>query len=253
MIYVAAASYIFQNEAKFFYKHKELAHDYQYALSKDYQELNIPINDDINLHALWIKQHDAKGLVLYFAGGDYLSGELSKSQEFYFHLGYQLLIPEYRGNGKSTGKYETEDDIFSDANQWMKMAGSIADSLPVVLVGREFGSGIAAEAYQDNQSELLIMEEPYRAWNDVMLRKYFWWLPHTYFTHFEIPTWKYIRASTHPVVIIHPTEAKNIKLKNSELLLEYFKPGDVLITVNGKNIDYQSKEFLNKFEQVKLP
>lgn len=253
MIYVAAASYIFQNEDKFFFKHQELSSDFQYTLNTDFQELNIPLNKDTHLHALWLQHNNKKGMILYFPDGNYESGQLSNSQKFYFQLGYDLIIPDYRGNGKSTGKYHLEEDIYQDAQQWMKMTLSIADSLPVVLVGQEFGSGIAAKVAQSSQAKLLILEKPYRAWNEVMLRKYFWWLPHTYFTQYKIPTWKFIRATSIPIVLIHSTDSKNIKFKNSEILLQYFKPGDILISPQGETIDYQSKEFLNKFNQIKLP
>lgn len=253
MIYVAAASYIFQNEDKFFFKHEVVSSDFQYSLSEDFQELNIPLNEDVHLHALWLQHRNKKGMLLYFPEGNYASGQLNNSQRFYFQLGYDLIIPDYRGNGKSTGKYPSEEDVYLDADQWLKMAFSLADSLPLVIVGQEFGSGIAAELYQSNQANLLILEEPYRAWNEIMLRKYFWWLPHTYFTQFRIPSWKYIRASKNPIVIIHPTESKNIKFKNSEILLEFFKPGDIMISLEGEEIDYHSKEFLNKFEKIKLP
>ena len=253
MIYVAAASYIFQNEDKFFFKHQELSSDFQYTLNTDFQELNIPLNKDAHLHALWLQHNNKKGMILYFPDGNYESGQLSNSQKFYFQLGYDLIIPDYRGNGKSTGKYHLEEDIYQDAQQWMKMTLSIADSLPVVLVGQEFGSGIAAKVAKSSQAKLLILEKPYRAWNEVMLRKYFWWLPHTYFTQYKIPTWKFIRATSIPIVLIHSTDSKNIKFKNSEILLQYFKPGDILISPQGETIDYQSKEFLNKFNQIKLP
>lgn len=253
MLYVAAASYIIQNEARFFYKQDKIDTDYQYNLHPDFKELNIPINQKINLHGLLLKNKNKKALILYFSGSDYISGQINKSQEFYFKLGYDVLIPEYRSSGKSTGKYQTEEDLYSDAKQWMKMANSLSDSLPIILVGQDFGCGLAAHVHTYNQSDLLILEEPYLAWNDIMLRKYFWWLPHTWFTNYRIHTGKFIRVSSKPIVLIHPSESKNILYKNSELLLEYIKPGDVLITLDGEEIDYESKEFLNKFAKIKLP
>lgn len=253
MLYVAAASYIFQNEADFFYEQEEINADFQYHLEMDYKELNIPVNKENNLHALWLRQDKRRGIILFFPGRDYISGQVEKSQEFYFELGYDVIIPDYRSAGKSTGKYYSEEDLYADAFQWMKMAVGISDSLPVILVGQDFGCGLAAQANTLNLADLLILEEPYMAWKDIMLKKYFWWLPHSWFTNFEIPIWKFLRASTNPVVLIHPSESKNISYTNSELLLEYFKPGDQLITLSGEKIDYGSKEFLDKFEKVKLP
>lgn len=253
MLYVAVASYIFQNEANFFYDHEEKSADFQYNLEIDFEELNIPLNSENNLHGLWLKQNDKRGLILFFPGSEYISGEINESQKFYFSLGYDLIIPDYRSTGKSTGKYYSEEDLYADALQWMKMTAGISDSLPLILVGQDFGCGIAAQVNTYNLADLLILEEPYVAWNDVMLRKYFWWLPHSWFTQFKIPTWKFIRASSDPVVLIHPSKSKNIRYKNSELLLEYFKGGDQLITLDSEKIDHKSKEFSDKFEKIKLP
>jgi hypothetical protein len=254
MLYVAAASYIFKNEAQFFYKQEQKDAQFEYAESLNFNELNIPVHDELSLHALWLKNPKRKGVVLYLPDGEYISGKLSESALFYYNLSYDIIVPEYRGNGKSIGKYETEEDLYFDAHQWLKMANGIANTLDVVIVGQGFGAGLAAQAYSSNSNaDLLILENPYRAWNDVMLRKYFWWLPHSYFTNFEIPTWEYLRASSGPIVLIHPTDSKSIKFKNSELLLEYLKPGDILISLQGETIDYQSNEFLNKFEKVNLP
>lgn len=253
MLYIAATSYIIQNEARFFYEQEKYDSTYQYNLQMDFQELEIPLNEEIHLHALWLKHKLKRGLVLYFPGDQYLSGQLSEGQKFYYDLGYDIIIPDYRYNGKSTGKYHSEEELYLDADQWVKMAVSLSDSLPLVLVGQDFGCGLAAQVYAHQVADLLILQEPYWAWNEIMLKKYFWWLPHSWFTKYEIPTWKYLRDSTHPVVLIHPSNSKNIGFKNSELLLEYLKPGDRLITIGGEEIDYESKEFLNKFENIKLP
>jgi len=253
LLYVAAASYIFKNETRFFYSQDQISENKTYELDFPFEELWIPFNSEMKIHALWVKKPDRRGVVLYFPGSNYTSGELNESQKFYYQLGYDLIIPDYRNTGKSTGKYQIEEDIYSDAQQWLKMANSLSDSLAVILVGQDFGSGIAAQSYPGNKADLLILEEPYYSWNQIMLRKYFWWLPHSYFTQFEIPVWQFIRASSNPVVLIHPTQSKEIKYRNSEILLEYLKPGDLILSLENDHIDYQSKEFLNKFEKVKLP
>jgi len=253
MLYIAIASYILKNEAQFFYNQEELVADYQYDLRQNFQELKIPINDQLELHALWIKNEVNRGYILYFPGSEYLSGELNESQKYYYSLGYHLIIPDYRGTGKSNGKYNLEEELYQDAAQWLKLSRSLADTIPLLMVGQGFGSGIAAQAYRNSSAQLLILEKPYYAWNNVMLRKYFWWLPHTYFTSFKVPTWEYIRASSQPIVLIHPTESKDIKFKNSELLLDYLKPGDRLISLPGDKIDYKSRAFLEYFDKVKLP
>jgi hypothetical protein len=253
MLYVAAAAYIFNHESRFFYKHSNLSKDFNYEFGLDFQELFIPITNDINLHGLWFKHDQKKGIVLLFPASDYVSHKIDSSHLFYYNLGYDLIIPGYRGVAKSTGSYSNEEAMYEDAIQWSKLSKSLADSLPIIVVGQEFGSGLAAKAYSSSFADLLILEKPYYEWNLIAMRRYFWWLPHSYFTKFKIPTWEYIRASTKPIILIHPFNSKKIGYKNSELLLSYFKPGDQLISLEGEEINHYDKKFLDKFEQINLP
>ena len=253
ILYLAATSYIFENEESFFFNHSELEQNHSYDINGDFQEMEIQINPEVKLHALWFKQKQSKGIVLYFPNGDYQSEELDLQSNFYYQEGFDLLIPVYRGNGKSTSKYQSEEALYSDAVQWYKMAHSLADSNAIIIAGREFGSGMAAYLGGKLPAELVILENPYYSWDAIMLRKYFWMLPHSYLTQYKIPVWEYVRKSTNKTLLIHATNASFIKIDNSHQLLQYLKPGDKLIEVKGENINYQDAEFQKSMKRLGFP
>ena len=234
-LYVAVTSYIFKNEERFFFDHDSLSKEALYLYTVPFEELQIKINEEIQLHALLFKQKEAKVLVLKFPESDYQSVGYDIHSDLFYQLGYSILIPEYRGSGKSTSVFTSEDDIYSDSQQWYKMARRMADSLPLVVVGKDFGCGAAAWIGGENTIDLVILDTPYYSWNKVMLRKYFWWLPHTYLSQYKIPVWEFIRKSMNKTILIHATKGDNIKYDHSLQLLEFLKTGDELITLEADN------------------
>ncbi|NPD46255.1 MULTISPECIES: S9 family peptidase [unclassified Lentimicrobium] len=250
MLYIAATSYIFQNEDSFFFNHDQLEQNYIYDFKNNFQEMEININPEVSLHALWFKQEKAKGLLLYFPNGDYQSENFDIQSIYYYQMGFDVLIPEYRGNGKSTSYYQSEEDMYKDAQQWYKMAHSLADSSSLIIAGRDFGSGMAAYIGGEFPAELVILENPYYSWNALMLRKYFWMLPHSYLTQFKIPLWEFVRKSTNKTLLIHASESSFTDIENSHRLLQFLKSGDDLIELKGENIDYNHPDFQKIMEKI---
>jgi len=257
-IYVAAASYVFQNEEKFLFRHQPQETSDILNFDVPFQEMQIPINKKIKLSGLYFKHQNQKGLVLLFPSGDEASFSFIPNNDYFYQRGYSVLIPDYRGSGKSTSVYQSEVDIYSDAKQWYKMAVKLSDSSTLLVYGKAFGSGPAAYIGGEYPLDVLILESPFMEWDQQMLRKYFWWLPYTYFTQFKIPVWEFVRKSTNKTILIHATKDSEIKYDNSLKLLEYLKPGDELITLDKDTREmntalYQQKinSLLNSIEKHK--
>lgn len=234
-LYIAASSYIFKNEEKFFFEHEVISASDSYSFNLPFKEINIKVNQETQLHALLFPRENPKGLVLLFPSGNYLPQSFNAHDNYFYNEGFSLLIPDYKGTGKSNSVYKNEDDIYKDAQQWYKMAHSLADSLKLIVYGEGFGAGIAAWVGGEFNADLIILESPYYSWNEIMLKKYFWMLPHTLFTQYKIPTWEFIRKSTNKTILIHASQAGFIKYENSQRLLEFLKPGDELITLDANN------------------
>ena len=249
-LYVAVTSYIFKNEEWFFFDHDDVSKQERYSFTVPFQELNIKINEAIQLHALLFRQKEAKALILKFPGSNYQSVDYEADMDLYYQLGYSVLIPEYRDSGKSTSVFKSEDDIYADAQQWYKMAKRLADSVPLIVVGKDFGCGAAAWVGAENTVDLVVLDTPYYSWNKVMLRKYFWWLPHTYLTQYKIPVWEFVRKSMNKTILIHATEADNIKYNHSLQLLEYLKTGDELITLDNDDEDANKHQYKREIQRI---
>ena len=250
VLYIAISSYIFTNEEKFFFQHHEIAPTASYTFNESYKELQIPINHEINLHGLLFSQHPQKGLVLLFPSGEYDAMNYQLNQNYLYQQGYSLLIPDYRATGKSTSVYRSDKDIYDDAKQWFKMARSMADTSRLIVYGQDFGSGMAAWVAGEFPVDLLILENPYFSWQELMLKKYFWWLPHTWFSQYEIPLWEFLRKSTNKILIFSASENSFVKQEVSMRLIEYLKPGDQFISIEGEYSIQESKKYQSEIQFI---
>jgi len=248
-IYVAAASYIFQNEEKFFFDHEKIEASTSYSFKVPFKEMSIPVNKEVELHAILFTHSDPAGLVLLFPSGEYQPLQYDPRDFFLYRMGYNLLIPDYRGTAKSNAQYGCEEEIYKDAHQWYLMSRRLADSNKLIVYGQDFGAGQAAWIGGEQHLDLVILENPFYSWDKLMLKKYFWWLPHSYFTHFHIPLWKFLRKSTNKTILVHAIDNQFVKYENSQRLLEFIKPGDKLITTEGKQLNQNSRDFQNELEK----
>ncbi|MEK7826436.1 MAG: alpha/beta fold hydrolase, partial [Thermodesulfobacteriota bacterium] len=81
--------------------------DYPFAFSQPFEEVNVPV-EAATLNALLFKAQNAKGVVLYLHGN---AGSLRSWGDVagdFTSRGYDILIPDYRGFGKSTGNIANE-------------------------------------------------------------------------------------------------------------------------------------------------
>ena len=112
------ALYFFQDNIIF--QHKKLTQDYIFKFDPDpkqepFQEYFIQTDDGETLNALLFKTKlRSKGLILYFHGNADNLQRWGKYSVDFTRLGYDILMMDYRGYGKSTGK-PTERDLYKDA------------------------------------------------------------------------------------------------------------------------------------------
>ena len=84
--------------------------DYRFAFSEPFEEVTVPV-EAAALNALLFKAPNPKGAVLYFHGN---AGSLRTWGDVagdFTSRGYDILIPDYRGFGKSTGKISNEKQL----------------------------------------------------------------------------------------------------------------------------------------------
>ena len=77
--------------------------DYKYPFQQPFEEVYLTTADGASLHALYFRSPQPKGVILYFHGNAGSLRTWGYLAEDLIPFGYDVLMPDYRGFGKSTG------------------------------------------------------------------------------------------------------------------------------------------------------
>ena len=191
-----------------------LAPDVVFPFSKTpFEELYIEVEPGVALHALHFKVEQPKGLVFYVhgnAGSLYDWGVLAG---FYQSKGYDLLMFDYRGFGKSQGYIHSEDQFFADAEVLYQFALQHYPEERIVIEGFSIGTATASKLAKEHQPRYLVLKAPYYTLGS-LVRSKFPFLP-TFLLKYSFKTVDYLSAVQCPVTIFHGTADELIPYDNA--------------------------------------
>lgn len=166
------------------------------------------------------------GLILYFHGNSRSIKGWAKYAKDFYRYNYDVVLVDYRGFGKSTGK-RSEKDMLDDMQQvYASLAGKYHEN-HMIVYGRSMGSGFAAKIASDNKPRYLILDAPYFSFRKVVER-FLPILPVKYVLRFHMRTDKWIRKVNCHTYIIHGTKDWLIPINNS-IKLQATNPGKITL------------------------
>jgi alpha-beta hydrolase superfamily lysophospholipase len=225
-----------------------LSLDYNFDFPYPFQEHFIAAKDGKRLNALLFEADSAKGVILYLHGNNGALDKWGKIAETYMRMHYDLFILDYRGYGKSEGKIESEEQLYSDVQQVYDTLKTQYPEDHIVVIGYSMGTGPAAMLAAQNHPQKLILDAPYYSLADAVHHL----TPKidTAVLPFKFNTYQFLQKTTAPVVIFHGDADKVFYYGSSEKLKAYFKPGDQLITLEGwSHFDFEAnKYYVEKLE-----
>jgi pimeloyl-ACP methyl ester carboxylesterase len=230
LVTVYLLAYFYQDALLF--QARRLYRDHVYQFDYPYQEYFIDTRDGHQINALLFKtSQQSKGLILYFHGNaDNLQRWGNYAIDF-TKLGWDILMIDYRGYGKSNG-VPSEKDYYTDAGDIYEWARKILEFERVVIYGRSLGSAIASHLAAEIQPNLLILETPFDEIKTAppgILRIAFQILP----LHYSFPTHQHLRNVKSRVAIFHGTNDWVVSQRSAENLRPFLKPGDEFVLVDG--------------------
>lgn len=146
---------------------KKLEPNHAFTGSGTVEECWMEQPDGARIHGLWFKVPESKGLVLYFHGN---AGNLDRWQQYapdFTQLGYEVMMIDYRGFGKSTGPCN-EAAFHADALAAYRYMRKHYAADEITLYGRSLGSGVATQLAAAVPSRRLILETPFFNLPDVV-------------------------------------------------------------------------------------
>lgn len=176
------------------------------ALVSPYQEVFLDGEEGGRLHAIHIRAKNPRGCILYFHGN---TGNIVRwapiAQEF-TSFGFDVILPDYRGYGKSTGK-RTEELLYADALLWYGKATETFAEHQICIYGRSLGSSCATWLLGRTSPGAGVLETPFDNFIHVA-QHYAKIIPAKWFLRFTFRNDIHIRRCRSPLLISHGTKDK---------------------------------------------
>jgi pimeloyl-ACP methyl ester carboxylesterase len=230
---VGCGLFYFRQENMIFYP-EALPPNFQYSFPARFDEVTLSV-DGAAINALHFKTDNPKGVIIYFHGN---AGNLRGWGEValdFTRLSYDVLIPDYRGYGKSTGKIRSEEMLHRDAAVAYNYLKERYLENQITIYGRSIGTGIAVYLAKDAMPRILILESPMFNMRDLARHHYPFmpsWLVGL-ILKYPMRTDLWIADVPCPVYLFHGTEDDVVPYNSSERLLKLIRTQSRLFTIPG--------------------
>lgn len=255
--YLVANFIIYFAQERFLFKPEKLPKDFQFKYPNlNFQEYNLEKEPGVNINAIHFHIDDPKGVVVYLKGNSKSIKGWGKFAIDFTRMGYDVMMVDYRGFGKSTGK-RTEDSIKDDLQYVYDRIQEQVDEKYIILYGRSLGSGFAAKLASTNHPRMLVLESPYYSLAKVT-KRYIPFMPVSLLMRFPIRTHLWLKYADCPIKIIHGTNDKLIPFKTAVALSKIRPENTRLYSVigGGHNNLNTFEEYHRMMEEIlnsKLP
>lgn len=225
---ILAAAFTFQNNLIF--HPGTLPEDF--AFNNTAEELFLKTKDGEKINALFYRGQ-SKNVILYFHGN---AGDLSGWQyvaEDFVDKGYSVLLIDYRGYGKSTGKI-SEAGLYEDAETAWKYLVDQKKFHPnqIIIYGRSIGTGVAVELARNHPARGLILESPYSSLTTLANEKLPLLLPGL-ILRYRFDNIGKVNTIESPIVFFHGANDALIPPAHTTTLYETFKGKKEQVIIGG--------------------
>ena len=229
--YAALIAIVYLVQERFIFKPEKLKANFQYKYDAPFKELFFDVEPGVSINGLHFTVNKPLGLVLYFHGNSRSIKGWAKYAKDFFRYNYDVVLVDYRGFGKSTGK-RSEKDMLKDMQFVYDTLAVQYTEHHIVVYGRSLGSGFAAKIASDNKPRYLILDAPYYSFTKV-IERFLPILPIRYLLRFHLRTDKWIRHVNCHTYILHGTKDWLIPISNS-IKLQAINPHKItLIRIHG--------------------
>ena len=136
-----------------------------------YQEVQFVAADGTPLHGWWIPANRPRGTVVYCHGNAGNIGSNAHLAPEFFTRGFNLLLWDYRGYGRSGGR-PSENGFYDDARAAFDAAAAMSGQLPILVYGISLGAAVAIQLAADRPAAALVVEGAFASAADIARRRY---------------------------------------------------------------------------------
>jgi len=237
IVFLSVVAYLLQD--KFIFKPEKLSQNFQFKYDAPFKELNFDVAPGVRINGLHFFREDSKGIILYFHGNTRSIKGWAKYARDFYRYNYDVVLVDYRGFGKSTGK-RAEEKMMQDMQFVYESLAADYGEENLIVYGRSLGSGFAAKLASDNNPRYLILDAPYYNFKKVVER-FLPFLPLQIVLRYHLRTDKWIPKIKCHIYIIHGTKDWLIPIEHSEALQKLNPRKITLIRIHGGGHNNLSK------------
>ena len=236
MTYLVICVVIFSLQARLIYFPSK---DY-WAVPSDaglaFEEVTLSTEDGLSLAAWYVPHRDARGTVLFCHGNAGNMADRIGSLKSFHDLGYNVLIFDYRGYGRSEGR-PSENGTYRDAEAaWRYLVETRNEpSGHVVLFGRSLGGAVAIDLATRHTPGALVVESTFTSLVDIG-KVHYPLLPVRLLCTYRYASIRKVPGVACPKLFIHGTDDELVPCRNARLLFEAAaEPKHFIETPGGHN------------------
>jgi uncharacterized protein len=218
-------------QEKFIFKPEKLAADFEFKYDSPFKEVSFNPEPGVTISGIHFNVKKPHGLIIYFHGNTRSIKGWGKYARDFFRFGYDVLLVDYRGFGKSIGK-RSEVAMLRDMQFVYDQLCLQFPEDHILVYGRSMGSGFASKLAADNHPRYLILDAPYYSFRKVVER-FLPFLPIRFVLRYHLRTDKWIQQVKCHTYILHGTKDWLIPLKHSERLQAINPRRITLIRIHG--------------------
>lgn len=216
---------------RWIFKPEKLDPDFRYQYDAPFRELFFDVEPGVRINGLHFFVTNPLGLVLYLHGNSRSIKGWAKYAKDFYRYQYDVVLVDYRGFGKSTGKRE-EKAMFRDLQfVYNTLAHKYGES-HIIVYGRSLGSGFAAKLASSHDPRYLILDAPFFSFRKAVQRL-LPLLPMKLVLRYSLPVHKWITQVKCHTYLIHGTRDLLIPISQSEKLRDLNPDMITLIPIEG--------------------
>lgn len=250
IIYISVCLLFYFLQDFFFFRPEKLPKNFQYKYPFPFEEVHFNMEDGGEINGIYFEVPNSMGVVLYMKGNSKSVKGWGKFARDFLGKGYDFFMVDYRGFGKSKGK-RSEQILYQDAQHIYKWLAKKYGEDKIVVLGRSFGSGVAARVASWNNPKMLILDSPYYSFKN-LVQRYGFIFPLRWILRYQIKTNQFLQVIQCPVHIIHGTKDKLIPFSHGKRLSEEYPDKTEFYPIEGgrHNDLPEFKEFHNVLYEI---
>lgn len=206
-----------------------LAPDTVLATAPDVHERAVEV-PGATLSVLELRRPDPRGVVFFLHGNGGNLREWFVNLEVYRRANVDLVMFDYRGYGKSSGRIESEAQLHADVQAVWQAVAERYRGKPVVVYGRSLGTGLAAVLAARIAPALTILVSPYRS-IAALAQEQYPWVP-VAALRYPLETERVLPRLHTPLLLVHGDRDALIPIAHSRAL-QALVPQARLVEVEG--------------------